>query len=73
MSKPAHTNLSNKKVDLRAVSRKKKFPYQFITDEKIAQAMPAAHPDPILNYLAQNGDKHFTPKMVLGKNDWLAC
>ena len=72
-SKPTHTNLSHKTADIRAVPRSKKFPFQFTTDAKIAQAMPAVHTDPILNYLAQNADKHFTPKMVLGKNDWLAC
>ena len=32
LSKPAHTNLSNKSVDIRAVPHKKKFPYEFTTD-----------------------------------------
>ena len=29
--------------------------------------------DPVISYLIHNAEKHFIPKAVYTKNDWLAC
>ena len=73
--KAQHTAIAKTKLGGAAAPMNSKFPYTFKPETKRAEALalPVASKDPVINYLVRNAEKHFIPKKVYTKDDWLAC
>ena len=53
----------------------KKYPYEFCEVAKRNKSKESTHKnvtgDPVLQFMLQNAEARFPPKMVYGPNDWL--